>query len=544
LNGRFPAVHNSYFSDKTGFRWISVIDGQVGNLFNSYALGAYRQLTANSAGGDTLQFDQIRASFALPTLNGGTALPVFVDLQSATANTFYYLIAYKATGNRIYVADPLVPGDATRFLELPSGGSMTPYTNPAYKPGVSFTTPLATALGVAVPLATVASSYQQVSDGTIGNNVFPTAAFYSWNGALNDTMYVVDSLRFWAQCGQCQNGFATTLSPSPSGKVASSYSIYFVSGPQATDSTGFLGANGLLLTTSVPVGTQKSIGIPLASADSPNENRTPTANVRWLDWHQFIVTNLQATITPAAPETQKNTPLALQVTVAPSLLPANVAYQWSFGDTSRSVTVQNNAQVTHTYTDSGTYTATVQIIDNRNAQVIAKGTTTVTIDGGAEVWQIQSQHYSYMILNGVTRRDTTPNDSLVFDITPGSTAFMIAVHATQPPNYPIVGLYYADTDSVNDWPKFLGFPLGVVSAYGPFGIVSYSETGTPTQGTITGTFVESVGSGGTTNVGRSASLTKNGTTLSGYIRLQGTAPPANGSYTAIVVDTLVAVRVQ
>jgi hypothetical protein len=64
LNGRFPAVRNVPLSDTIGFHWASLIDNQVDNEYNSYASAAYAVYTNGPADADTLQFNQIRASFA------------------------------------------------------------------------------------------------------------------------------------------------------------------------------------------------------------------------------------------------------------------------------------------------------------------------------------------------------------------------------------------------------------------------------------------------------------------------------------------------
>src|SRR5262249_9229373 len=148
------------------------------------------------------------------------------------------------------------------------------------------------------------------------------------------TMYVVDTLRFWAQCAQCQYGFATNLSPGPSGNVASSFNMYAMQGGLVSDSIGYLSANGFLFASNPPFGTALTFGIPLASAPTSN----PTTNgylQRWLDWQQVTFARLQATIAPDTPEVQPNQPQTLTVSVTPNILPSNVAYQWDFGDSTQ-----------------------------------------------------------------------------------------------------------------------------------------------------------------------------------------------------------------
>ncbi len=547
LNGRFAAVPNAPLSDTIGYHWTSAIDNQVSNEINSYLSTAYKAVTNSPAGADSLQFDQIRASFVLPTLNGGKPLPVLVDLQSTAINTYYFLIAYRATGNQIYVADPIIPGDSTRFLQLESGG-MTPYVNPVYKPGISFTTPLATPLGLAIPLASLASSYADATVGTVGTTLFPTSGFYSWSGPLYDTMYVVDSLRFWAQCATCQYGFATTLSPAPAGNVESSFNIYFLSGGLVTDSVGLLGANGLLVVNAIAPGTQRTVGVPLASAASSNEPSSGVAR-RWLDWHQFTITNLQVTIAPSAFQAVMNTPQTLRVSVSPNLLPADVAYQWGFGDNTADVTVQNSPSVQHTYAKTGTFPITIKIIDNRNAQVIGQTNTTVTVNNQVEVWSITSLTYLYTVMNGVQGHPGDPGfpqDTLVLAVDLGTYPTLVALNGPPFPNanYPEAGFALVrPTTGPQDWAQFGPTPLAVSGKLAPYDIVGYANTGTDTSGTITGQAIVSSTDSGSTNIGHTVSLSKSGSTLSGYIKLQYTIPINGVSTTTVLVDSVVAQRV-
>jgi hypothetical protein len=542
LNGRFAAVHNVPLSDTIGYHWVSAINNQVSNQVSSYLLSAYNSVTGGSASRDSLQFDQIRASFAIPTLNGGKPLPVFVNLRSTNGN--YYLIAYRATGNQVYVADPVNPGDSTRFLQLMSSG-MTPYVNPTYMPSVSFTTPLGTPLGLAVPLAALVSSYPNATAGTVGVNLFPTSGFYSWSGQLYDTMYVVDSLRFWAQCATCQYGFATTLSPAPAGNVESGYRVYYLSGRVATDSIGALGANGLLLSTSPALGTQSTVGVPLISADAANA--TPGSG-RWLDWQQFTITRLEATIAPSAPQAVMNAPQTLQVSVVPTLLPANVAYQWSFGDNTANVTVQNSPTVQHTYAMTGNFPTIVKIIDNRNTQVIAQSNTTVTVNNQVEVWSITSLTYLHTLVNGVQGQsgvNGVPIDTLVLAVNLGTYPTLVALNGPPFPNanYPETGFAFVKpTTGPQNWAQFSPVPLAISAAAGPYNVVGYTNTGTDTTGTITGQAIVSQ-TDTSTNEGRTVSLTKNGSTLSGYINFTATAPFNGVTSTIVVVDSVVATRV-
>jgi len=541
LNGRFAVVRNAPLSDTVGFHWTSQIDNQVSNQVNSFLSSAYKGVTSGPAGADSLQFENIRAMFAIPTLNAGKPLPVFVDLQSPTLNSFYYLIAYRATGNQIYVADPLSPGNSGLFLQLGSGG-MTPYVNPVYKAGVSLTSPLVTPLGLAVALPALTSSYGDAVAGTVGTSLFPASAFYSWTGQLFDTMYVVDTLRFWAQCASCQFGFTTTLSPPPSGNVESSFGIDFLSNGLVTDSIGSLSANGLLVSkASTPPGSQRVLGVPIASAAAAG---TPSGGsaARWLDWHQFTLTNLQGTVTLPTSGALVNDPDTLQVSFKPDLLPANVAYEWTFGDSTPTVTVQNNAAVQHSFAKGGTLPITVKVIDNRNSQVIARADTTL-VSSNVELWRIQSTYWLYTLVNGA-RSDTVPPDTIL-KIMPGTIPTLIALNGPPFPNatYDEAGFgFVSPTDSAQQWAQFQPMALAISGPHAPFDVFAYSNTGTATSGTITGKAIES-NTGFVTNSGFTVNLTKKGSTLSGYIMLQGTATLKGVTTTVVVVDTVVATRV-
>lgn len=546
LNGRFPAVRTVPLSDTIGFHWASLIDTQVSNQVNSYLSSAYASVTTGPASFDSLQFDNIRALFAIPTLNAGRPVPVFVDLQNAAHTIFYFVVAYRASGNKIYVADPVSPGDGAEFLQLASGG-MTPYVNPKYPPGTSFVTPLATPLGLAVALPALASSYPGAVAGTAGASLFPASAFYSWSGQLYDTAYVVDTLRFWAQCAGCQYGLTSTLSPAPSANVESSNYMYFLTNGVATDSIGSLSSNGLLVTKASVDSRgpgQFTLGVPIFSSASAGQSTLTGIVGRWLDWHQITFTHLQGTVTLPAGGALVGDPDTLQVSFDPSLLPADVAYQWTFGDSSPTATVQHSGTVIHSYATTGTFPITVKVVDNRNGQVIARADTTLN-GANVELWKIQSLTWLYTTANGV-RQDTATSD-VVLDILPGTVPTLIALNGPPFPggDYDEAGFgFVSPTDSAQHWAQFHPIALAISGPHAPIDVFAYSNTGTATSGTITGKAIQAH-TGVVSNSGFTVNLTKNGSTLSGYIMLQGTATihGQDTPTTAVVVDSLIAVRV-
>jgi hypothetical protein len=358
-------------------------------------------------------------------------------------------------------------------------------------------------------------------------------------------MYVVDSLRFWAQCATCQYGFPSTLSPAPAGNVASSFNIYRISGGLVTDSLGFLGANGLLSTkASIAPGSQYTFGLPLASAAAAGTDPSSGAK-RWLDWHQFTITNLQGTVATPTGGILVNSPDTLQVSFQPNLLPANVAYEWDFGDSTPKVTVQNNAAVQHSYAKGGALTTTIKVIDNRNAQVIARVDTTLN-SANVELWQIQSFTYLYTLVNGVRKQASdsgVPKDSMAFTIQAGTVPTLIALNGPPFPggNYPFAGFGFASPpDSAQQWAQVKPLALAISAAFPPLDVFAYTNTGTATSGTITGQAMIA-NDNGVTNYGFTTNVTKKGSILSGYITIQGTSQKTGF---VVVVDSVVAVRVK
>jgi hypothetical protein len=233
----------------------------------------------------------------------------------------------------------------------------------------------------------------------------------------------------------------------------------------------------------------------------------------------------------------------LQVSFKPDLLPANVAYQWTFGDSTPTVTVQNNAAVQHSYAKVGTLTTTVKVIDNRNSQVIARVDTTLNT-ANVELWQIQSFTWLYTTVNGA--RSDTAKPVLAFTILPGTVPTLIALNGPPFPGgfYPEAGFGFASPpDSAQEWAQVQPTPLAISAAYPPIDVFGYTNTGTATSGTITGQSIEAH-TGVVSNSGFTVNLTKKGTMLSGYIMLQGTAPIKGVTTTVVVVDSVVAVRVR
>ena len=108
---------------------------------------------------------------------------------------------------------------------------MTPYNPGQYVPGITVLNLVPASLGLLVPPGVLASQYQQVLNGTIRNAaLWPTVSYKSYFGQFYDTVYVVDTLRLWTECPQCQYGVANTVarrgrSRNSSSKATTSLSV-------------------------------------------------------------------------------------------------------------------------------------------------------------------------------------------------------------------------------------------------------------------------------------------------------------------------------
>ncbi len=407
LYRRFAAVPNVEFSNRSGLRWAAVTDQLVSESFSaavSVRQASYRQ---NPAYDDKLQFNTVRAAFAMASLNATRPVPMLVDLVRAGLGDSYFVVAYRSTGDQLFVGDPAVPGDAGRFLQFPRNELMRPYALPSALGGGAATNPVASSLGTAVPLAPIRLGYARIASGDIGNDKFPAAGLRSWFGQVYDTAYVVDSLRLWAQCDACGFGYSTALAPPPVGKLARGLNLYVLTGISASDSLGSLSSNGVKILE----GDERKIGIPLASADAA-QIASSGSSVRWLDWRQVTIRTLRPTILPAAPAPTIGVPVALQMSIPVDQLPSNVTYRWDFGDGKPTASAANNTGIQHTYEAAGTYTITGEIVDDRNTQVIGRATKLVTVGGGIIAWKFTTTNLALTFEGPIENHgESWPRDS-------------------------------------------------------------------------------------------------------------------------------------
>jgi hypothetical protein len=207
--------------------------------------------------------------------------------------------------------------------------------------------------------------------------------------------------------------------------------------------------------------------------------------------------------------------------------------------------VRRASRIPRTFATGGTLAAEIRVIDNRNGQVIARIDTTLA-SANVELWVIQSFTYLRTLLNGQVSDTNVTADTLAITVLPNTVPTLIALNGPPFPNtnYPEAGFGFASPPtSAQQWASATPTPLAISGPIAPIDVVAYMNTGSATSGTITGKAQISQ-SNDVTNYGFSVNLTKNGSTLSGYIMLQGTYSENGVKTTTVVVDSVVAVRAQ
>lgn len=419
LNGRFMQSANVPLSDRMGIRWTSIVGKNFDITLANAVHDAIAPYAADKVSFLYNQFLTMRAKFAHSAENGGQARAQLIAITNSSFTS--YLIVYRVQGDRLYVADATLPGDASQFLQFSSSGGMSPYTNSGRAATPPYDEALNTGLTTLLPLFDqLPVTYAQVVAGTLGDAEFPTYEFHGWDGRLYDTLFLVDTLRWWIECAQCKNGFSTTLSPSPANNIASSFGWY-VFNPFTV--LGAFPSGGFKASTSPSAGNEMQMGLPVASAATPHNS---SGEAWWLDWHRFVLRRLQTSITPVTPTGQISVPLKLKHQATLSLLPASVRYRWDFGDGKPKVTVDNNPNVEHIYGAVGTFPVVGEIIDLRNGQVIARATETATITLPHFIWLFQSVN-APTIVNPPGGIGSEQSDTLIQTLIAG---WMTTLHQT------------------------------------------------------------------------------------------------------------------
>lgn len=108
--------------------------------------------------------------------------PQLLAIWSRFYNRGHAIVAYAASDNWIYVADPNFPGDATRQIHYTSG-SFEPYSSGATTASTSRQYTHIYHMGTRALMAwnSLQDRWNQFENGTVGNGSFPTFTIKAWN---------------------------------------------------------------------------------------------------------------------------------------------------------------------------------------------------------------------------------------------------------------------------------------------------------------------------------------------------------------------------
>jgi hypothetical protein len=377
LNRRFQLAAGVPFSDAAGLRWTSEISKQNGT---TYARGALSTLMLAAMGADTTgadwnQFLSVRAAFALA--QGAVPAPQFIfvsqSIGSSAGLAYPPLIVYRATGNNLYIADADAPGDVNRYLTFNHTLGMTPYaivgsssSNP-----VSGMHPVTFALATQVQPSLLSSTYAQALAGTIGGDDFPAYQFRTQFGpVVNDTVWLGDSVRVWAECNSCTPLISSPSAPEATASLAGLRIYYFQESPAQWNLQATSKVIGLAFPPAA-IGKHLTAGMEVDWLESPDT----VSNTRWIDWHQLIAIHLGDSIVAAVGTLSTDSIMTSFSQLVSGPAPRPLTYVWQFGDGSHPDTVAGASTATHGYAQPGTYPVTVQGFDPATKQVIIHSTT-------------------------------------------------------------------------------------------------------------------------------------------------------------------------
>jgi hypothetical protein len=521
LNGQFELVPNVPFSDREGFRWSTVIQNQSEE--RAHDVGTH---VASYVNGDDATFDQncflsIRAAFAMAPVTPQPQLVVLVNKQGAV----FPVIAYKAQGTNLWIENPAKPGDTNQELTFPVGQPMPPVGVLLYGVSTVLESPILMSISSFVPPSTVAASYALAAAGTVGDDIFPTYEMHGRDGVLYDTTYVVDTLRLWFECAKCKNGWSTPVDLPPHGNLLT-FGIFELVGTTWTANNTEYPPGGLAFSTSsLTEGQDRVFGGPFFSSAQLNVAYSAGAPMYWLDWHQFTLRRLKLTVTPDSPDEPVNTAITFQVAATPAL-PPHVTYKWDFGDGTAAVETHDAPSSSHAYKTEGSYTMTVQLVDDRNNQVIGKTTDAVTIGTPKQFWRFTKVTQTSAVMAGIpippegqTAINTTLAEFTTIQTTPSEGSIVVHDDLGAPAVFLQIAAVAGTGTTITDYTDAANHYLlaGSTSVFGSSG--SLSITGDPTTGSITGALGLN-----------SITATKDGKTLTGtfVVVISWQASPQNG----------------
>ncbi len=321
LHGRFREIASVQLANRVGFRagaYVGAFDNS--NIF--YTISALRSAT-RAALADQLAYDWLKAALYL------TGRPVLAS-AAVGANEWVPLVAWRAVGNQVSLANPWTPGNASfdvpfangRFGAFSVANGISASGAPTVVPAQWLSmVPLQQVYNVSSIDAKLqqweAGQYPGDPSGTRQARLDSSVVIKAHGGFVEDTILYVshDTTRYWVECRACQK----PLLASPlAAKGIAPFLAYAGTGSSLVN-IGSLSSMGKLLQQTTP--QDERVGFLLLESDG-NESRW--LDFRWMRLKRWI-------LDPRPPISWELGAAADWVmTVNGPTLPAH-RYRWTFG---------------------------------------------------------------------------------------------------------------------------------------------------------------------------------------------------------------------
>ena len=356
LHGRYDLISGAFWQDNPrGYRFASTVQEALDWDKRDTWLTKFETTGQSRFPHDSLHY----LSFVYGIK--ATGKPQYVGIRSATGG--HAMIAYKAGGNKIWVADPNYPGNVSRTIELQGNGSFTPYMSG----------PNADDLGTPYPHINyiaktslishegIDALWKKVEDGTIGKGVFPSWQLYVRDAATgdyvehsSDTIYSEPdgTVSLQARCTSCAYGWEPTEMKQDIMLISTDYTL-LASAQQGT------------MTISVKEGASVFAGLYVMSQVGTD----PKTDSTYLDFRWLTIIRPGMSIVPSDTTIDVGEDVTFTVRTN-GTAPSSARYTWYFSDLDDEVVVNGDSTYTRSFQDAGDISVGVILSDRSTGKNI------------------------------------------------------------------------------------------------------------------------------------------------------------------------------
>ena len=365
LFNKYDSVHatDMWMDNPIGYRFTAVTQCDYQKQFNDPQKGQKVFLTYFNALAQ--RWDNIFRAFAYSMKLTGQ--PQYIAVLNG--KTSHAMIAYRVmnvgANHILFPCDPNYPGQSARAILFdPTTVSFKPYLAgvTASAPTQTYTEIYYCAKTAIVDYATLASRWNEVQNGTIGNAQFPPVKIQDVTGAAATDLtdgYVSksDTLAMSVTCPTCDD---------PADVYFKVYNRSGVKIDTIINSKHYI----VLSPGNNEIGVY-TYTLPLmdCAGEAVDPDILGTDLFRWLDfkWLRVSYQSVRVSINPPATKGEPNAEYAYTATVSP--VQKTATYVWNFGDGTADVTKTNDTSATHTFTKSGTYAISLTVYNSSNQKL-------------------------------------------------------------------------------------------------------------------------------------------------------------------------------